>query len=159
MASRRVAGSLRGLALALLAVTLLRTLTSRSSAFAGGLHGGWPRRSSVAMEAGKEITFDTVAREWRMKYEGEPLKGGAEEANGILDELLPKLKAIEGVKSVQRVVCGGCLDFKVITAVSADKFGAWEESGFAPEAEFLEKVKAVPGMSLVETQTYTLADM
>ena len=34
-------------------------------------------------------------------------------------------------------------------------FGPWEEKGFAPEAEFLEKIKAIPGISVVETQTIT----
>jgi len=29
------------------------------------------------------------------------------------------------------------------------------EKGFAPEAEFLEKIKAIPGISVVETQTIT----
>ena len=28
-------------------------------------------------------------------------------------------------------------------------------SGHAPEAEFLEKIKAIPGVSMVETQTIT----
>ena len=28
-------------------------------------------------------------------------------------------------------------------------------SGYAPEAEFLEKIKAIPGVSQVETQTIT----
>ena len=26
---------------------------------------------------------------------------------------------------MQRVVCGGCLDYKVVVALDADKFGAW----------------------------------
>ena len=34
-------------------------------------------------------------------------------------------------------------------------FGPWEEKGFAPEAEFLEKLKAIDGVSQVETQTIT----
>ena len=29
------------------------------------------------------------------------------------------------------------------------------DSGYAPEAEFLEKIKAIPGVSQVETQTIT----
>jgi hypothetical protein len=34
-------------------------------------------------------------------------------------------------------------------------FGPWEASGFAPEGEFLEKLKAIDGVSQVETQTIT----
>ena len=56
----------------------------------------------------------------------------------------------------QRVVCGGCLDFKVVTALDAESFGEWEGAGFAPEAAFLEAAKAIPGVTTVETQTYTL---
>ena len=56
----------------------------------------------------------------------------------------------------QRVVCGGCLDFKVVTALDADSYGEWEAAGHAPEAAFLEAAKAIPGVTTVETQTYTL---
>lgn len=69
------------------------------------------------------------------------------------------MKAVDGVKSVQRVVCGGCLDFKVVIALDADKYGAWESGGHAPEAAFLEAAKAIAGVTTVETQTYTLMPM
>jgi len=46
---------------------------------------------------------------------------------------------------------------KVITSLSADKFGAWEEKKFAPEADFLEMLGAIDGVSVVETQTYTVS--
>lgn len=70
---------------------------------------------------------------------------------------MPTVKAVDGVAGVQRVVCGGCLDFKVVTTLPADKFAAWEEAGFAPEAEFIDKLKAVDGLNAVETQTYTVS--
>lgn len=72
---------------------------------------------------------------------------------------MPKVSAQPGVKGVQRVVCGGCHDFKVVTSMPADKFGAWEEKKFEPEEEFLEAIKAIPGVATVETQTYTLMPM
>lgn len=50
---------------------------------------------------------------------------------------------------MQRIVCGGCLDFKVVTALDAGAFGAWEESKFAPEEKFLEKIKAIEGVTQV----------
>ena len=31
----------------------------------------------------------------------------------MLDEVLPALKEIDGVEKVNRIVCGGCMDFKV----------------------------------------------
>jgi hypothetical protein len=60
---------------------------------------------------------------------------------------------------VQRVVCGGCLDFKVIVALTADNFGDWEGKKFAPEEDFLGKLKAIDGIEQVETQTFTLMTM
>lgn len=57
------------------------------------------------------------------------------------------------------MVCGGCLDFKVVTSLDADSFGKWEEAGFAPEEKFLAKLKDIEGINSVETQTYTLMPM
>lgn len=75
------------------------------------------------------------------------------------DDVLSSVKAVAGVKDVQRVVCGGCLDYKMIISLTADDFGAWEEAGFAPESDFLDAVKGIDGVSLVETQTFTIMPM
>mmetsp|Transcript_22515 Transcript_22515/g.28407 ORF Transcript_22515/g.28407 Transcript_22515/m.28407 type:complete len:111 (-) Transcript_22515:115-447(-) len=104
----------------------------------------------------ENVHFDTVAREWRCKW-------GSDEAlvecQKVLESYIDAIKATKGVKDVQRVVCGGCKDFKVIISLSADTFGAWEESTFTPESEFLEKLKAIKGVDTVETQTFTLMSM
>mmetsp|Transcript_67272 Transcript_67272/g.152109 ORF Transcript_67272/g.152109 Transcript_67272/m.152109 type:complete len:113 (+) Transcript_67272:70-408(+) len=105
------------------------------------------------------VEFDTIAREWRCKWSADEDKASLEAAQGLLAGKVTELKAVPGAKSVQRVVCGGCLDFKIITAVEADKYGDFEAAGFCGEAEFLEKLKAIPGVSTVETQTYTLMPM
>jgi hypothetical protein len=42
-----------------------------------------------------------------------------------------------------------------MTTVPLEDFGPWEEGGHVPEAEFLEKLKAIDGVSQVETQTIT----
>ena len=47
----------------------------------------------------------------------------------------------------------------MITALDASSFGAWEANGFAPEGDFLAKLKEVGGVLRVETQTYTLMTM
>ena len=78
------------------------------------------------------------------------------ELQKVLDETKAEIKAVDGVESVQRVVCGGCLDFKVVVAFPEPKYGAWSDAGHAPEEAFLEKIKKIDGVSLVETQTYTL---
>ncbi len=33
----------------------------------------------------------------------------------------------------------------------------WEENKFAPEADFIEMLKAIDGISTIETQTYTVS--
>ena len=105
------------------------------------------------------VSFDKICREWRCKWSADNDKAALAEAQKALDGVLATLKALPGVVSVQRVVCGGCLDFKVMTQLTAEAFGDWENKGFAPEADFLAKLKGIAGISAVETQTYTLMTM
>ena len=102
------------------------------------------------------VEFDTIAREWRMKWSPDNDKKSLQSIQATLAVFTSGLKKIDGIKSVQRIVCGGCLDYKVIVALPADKWGAWEAAGFAPEAEFIKAVKAIDGVSTIETQTYTI---
>jgi uncharacterized membrane protein len=101
------------------------------------------------------VSFDTIAREWRFKWSSDDEKKSLVDAQKVLVEFTDRIKA-SGAKSVQRVVCGGCLDFKVIIALDAATFGTWSAVEFAPEAEFLAAIKSIPGITNVETQTYTL---
>jgi hypothetical protein len=105
------------------------------------------------------VEFDTLAREWRCKWSAAHEKKSLQEAQKALEGVLGEVKKVDGVKGVQRVVCGGCLDFKVVISLDVGKFGAWEENKFAPEEDFLSKLKAIDGISVVETQTYTLMPM
>jgi hypothetical protein len=105
------------------------------------------------------VEFDTIAREWRCKWSADDDKKSLVELQKTFEGLKAEIKAIDGVKSVQRVVCGGCLDFKIIVALPEPKYGAWSEADHAPEASFLDKIKAIDGVSVVETQTYTLMPM
>lgn len=59
------------------------------------------------------VEFDTIAREWRCKWSSENDKASLVAAQKAIDEILAQVKAVDGVVAVQRVVCGGCLDFKV----------------------------------------------
>ena len=59
------------------------------------------------------VDFDTIAREWRCKWSADNDKESLAEAQKALNEILPILKAVNGVKKVDRIVCGGNLDFKV----------------------------------------------
>ena len=76
-------------------------------------------------------------------------------AQALLAEYLPALKALPNAE-VTRVVCGGCGDFKVIVNQPAADHGAWSEAKFAPEEEFCEKLKALEGVTRVETQEFTM---
>eukprot|EP00959_Pyramimonas_sp_CCMP1952_P188118 3933675-Pyramimonas_sp.AAC.2 len=104
----------------------------------------------------KGVSFDKVAREWRCKWSDDADKASLVKCQEALDSVLAQVKGTAGVISVQRVVCGGCKDFKVIVQLDAESFGKWEGASFAPEAQFLEKIKAIGGVTTVETQTYTL---
>lgn len=104
------------------------------------------------------VEFDTIAREWRCKWSAEDDKKSLQECQKALESVLADLKGMEGSK-VSRVVCGGCLDFKVITSLPAEKYSDWEKKDFVPEEDFLAKLKAIDGVSQVETQTYTLMPM
>jgi hypothetical protein len=105
------------------------------------------------------VEFNHVAREWRAKWSEERDKASLAAAQALLTEVIADLKKTDGVVSVQRIICGGCHDFKVIVKLAADKFGKFEEGGFGGEKAFLEKLGKVPGITHVETQTYTIEEM
>jgi len=102
------------------------------------------------------VDFTHIAREFRCKWSADNDKASLAAVQKVLNKHLPALKA-KG--QVQRTVCGGCLDFKVNTRLSAEDFGKWEAAGFAPEAEILAELKKIKGVTNVETQTYTLMPM
>eukprot|EP00536_Pseudo-nitzschia_multiseries_P009113 jgi/Psemu1/306303/fgenesh1_kg.248_\ len=102
------------------------------------------------------MSFNRVCREWRCKYDGDKATSKSLEAIAkVLDESLPEIKKASSDITVNRLVCGGCLDFKLMMTVPLEDFGPWEEAGFPPEKDFLEKIKAIEGVSVVETQTIT----
>jgi len=105
------------------------------------------------------VKFENIAREWRCKFSPDSDNASLMAAQAKLEEVLPEVSSVEGAASVQRIVCGGCHDFKVITKLPKASFEAWEKAAFAPEADFLQALKAIPGISAVETQTYTLEEV
>jgi hypothetical protein len=117
---------------------------------------GEQQQRSMGTTIVEGVEFDTVAREWRCKWSTDDEKKSLANLQKVLNESEDELKTIDGLKSVQRIVCGGCLDFKVVVTLEGEKFGDWEESGFPPEESFLDKIQKIDGVSVVETQTYTL---
>lgn len=112
-----------------------------------------PRSSLLQGQIAKGVEFDTIAREWRCKWDDDVGKASLVMAQIALESVIDDLKEVDGVKSVERVVCGGCLDFKVITSIDAEKFEAWEEEEFDPEVYFLEMLEDIDGISSIETQS------
>ena len=53
------------------------------------------------------VKFDTIAREWRFKWSPDSEKQSLVEAQNVLESVLKEVKSVKGVKSVQRIVCGG----------------------------------------------------
>ena len=106
--------------------------------------------------ANGSMSFNRVCREWRCKYSGDKSDSASLESIAkVVDEYLPQIKAVSKDVKVNRLVCGACLDFKLMTTVPLSDFGPWAEKEFAPETEFLEKLKAIEGVSMIETQTIT----
>merc|ERR1711879_122173 len=92
--------------------------------------------------ADETIQFNHIMKEWRMKYAENGLKGGAVKVDKLFkDEFLGKVKALDGCVSVQRAVCGGCNDFKIMIKMTKDGWGKWQADNFAPEEDFLKKAK------------------
>jgi len=119
-------------------------------------HPRAPGLNAAVPLANGAMSFDRVCREWRCKYTGDKSTSESLEAiSKVVDEYLPIIKQVSSGVTVNRLICGGCLDFKLQTTVPLDDFGPWEANGFAPEADFLEKIKAIEGVSVVETQTIT----
>mmetsp|Transcript_5048 Transcript_5048/g.6524 ORF Transcript_5048/g.6524 Transcript_5048/m.6524 type:complete len:149 (-) Transcript_5048:98-544(-) len=140
-------------------VAILALLSASANGFAptkAGVKVNTALNAEDVPLANGSMSFNRVCREWRCKFEGN--KSDSESLEAIaktVDEFLPQIKSISEGITVNRLVCGGCLDFKLMMTVPLADFGAWEEGGHAPESEFLEKIKAIEGVSQVETQTIT----
>lgn len=101
------------------------------------------------------VSFNVIAREWRCKWSADNDKKSLVELQKVLEKHTDSLKSLSPLY-VQRIVCGGCLDFKVIVAMTAVAHGPWEFSGHFPEIDFMAEMSAIPGVSAVEKQTYTI---
>jgi hypothetical protein len=105
------------------------------------------------------VDFETIAREWRCKWSADNDKVSLAQAQKVLVSNMDAIKAVDGVASVQRVVCGGCLDFKIVVALPAEKYKAWAGVNHPPEDKVLKELSSISGISTIETQTYTLETM
>jgi len=94
-------------------------LVASASAFAPATPAVRSSISSTALNvdlANGAMSFDRVCREWRCKYDGDKATSKSLEAIAkVVDEYLPEIKKASKDATVNRLVCGGCLDFKVRT--------------------------------------------
>jgi hypothetical protein len=103
----------------------------------------------------ENVEFDTIAREWRCKWSPDNDKKSLVKAQKALEDIKGELEKVDGFSESKRIVCGECMDFKIITPLPASKFEGWSEKQFSPEKDFLDKLRAIDGISQIETQTYT----
>jgi hypothetical protein len=92
-------------------------LVSASAFMSRGVNSGRPqatRQFADKIKITEGVEFDTIAREWRLKWSPDDDKKSLAAVQQSLQVFLPAIKKIDGVKSVQRIVCGGCLDYKVV---------------------------------------------
>mmetsp|Transcript_17884 Transcript_17884/g.17954 ORF Transcript_17884/g.17954 Transcript_17884/m.17954 type:complete len:121 (+) Transcript_17884:77-439(+) len=111
---------------------------------------------TVMRSLAEGVEFNTIAREWRFKWSPDNDKQSLVAAQNAFIPFLYQLKALDGLRDVQRIVCGGCYDYKIIIALTADKFSAWADNEFAPEKDYLTQISTIPGLSCIETQNYTI---
>ena len=93
------------------------------------------------------MSFANIAREIRCKWSPDNDKASLSSAQTILESHLADLKG-DG-RSVKRVVCGGCMDFKIITTAKEPDFGKFEEGGFAGEVRWRVNEGAMGGAECV----------
>merc|ERR1712046_123043 len=98
------------------------------------------------------VVFDQVAKEVRGKWADQT---ALKAAQALMTEHLPAIKAADGIVKVHRMVCGGCLDFKVIAVCAVDKHGAWEAAGYPEMMALKEALGKIEGITQVEDQTIT----
>ncbi|MGK3738521.1 MAG: hypothetical protein ACI8RD_003461 [Bacillariaceae sp.] len=113
---------------------LLATIATSASAFSTPAANSHTTRNSMALNAESvplangSMSFNRVCREWRCKYDGDKSTSESLEAiSKVLDECLPEISKASKDITINRLVCGGCLDFKLMMTVPLEDFGAWEE--------------------------------
>ena len=69
------------------------------------------------------------------------------------------MRAVDGVRRVQRLCCGTGLDYKIVISIAEPAYAAWAAEGHAPEEEYLCALRSIEGLSAVEAQLYSITEM
>lgn len=118
----------------------------------------FPPPSHTTMSFGTGVEFTSICREWRGKWSKDSDNASLVEVNTLFNEtFLPTLKSIEGFEKIQRIVCGGCLDWKFIIQFAADSFPG--DDAVPGEEPFLAAADKIEGIDSIETQTYTITEL
>ncbi|CAJ1347097.1 unnamed protein product [Effrenium voratum] len=105
----------------------------------------------------KEIHYNTFAREWRCVWSEDEDKRSLRQLQRVLEEIVvPALRRVPGVLSLQRVVCGCNKEFKLICKMALDAFEDWSGMQFHPEEDVIRHWHAIEGITKIEVETYTL---
>mmetsp|Transcript_27887 Transcript_27887/g.64797 ORF Transcript_27887/g.64797 Transcript_27887/m.64797 type:complete len:162 (+) Transcript_27887:79-564(+) len=130
-------------------------------------------------ELAPNVQFDVMAREWRCTWSSADQMESLRDCQQVLDKYTEKLCVLVGNwtrstskstavfngkadpqrQGVQRIVSADTKEFKIITKMPVDAFDAWAEGGFEPEAQFLAELRAIPGVTKIETQSYTISNI
>mmetsp|Transcript_40145 Transcript_40145/g.54618 ORF Transcript_40145/g.54618 Transcript_40145/m.54618 type:complete len:117 (-) Transcript_40145:219-569(-) len=110
--------------------------------------------ASSMTEITSGVCFDTIAKEIRCKWSGDNDKASLASAQEVLDNNKETVKSLPGFKAIQRVVCGDCLDFKIISSFDGSSFD--DAMKDFPGDIIVDALKAIDGISNVETQVFTL---
>eukprot|EP00729_Bicosta_minor_P002318 gene2318-8416_t len=98
------------------------------------------------------VDFDTVAREWRCKWNPDD-KGTLQKLQALVEKyLLSKATSRFRGSSVVAAMTSKC----IIISLEEPLHGDWETAKFAPEAEFLAEAGKIEGLKRIDTQTYTI---
>mmetsp|Transcript_63940 Transcript_63940/g.187569 ORF Transcript_63940/g.187569 Transcript_63940/m.187569 type:complete len:147 (+) Transcript_63940:57-497(+) len=103
------------------------------------------------------VQTNCMAREWRCKWSEDDNKKSLIQCQAVLEDIVvPAMRNYHGMLSIQRVVCGGNKDFKVIVKMGLDAFDDWASLNYQPEEDVVAALMDIDGVSKIETQTYTI---
>jgi hypothetical protein len=111
---------------------------------------------STSNRIAEGVEYDTIAREWIATYSLDGDKASLVACQLALESVVEDIHEVEGVKSVQRLVCEDDNEFRVITNIDATKFQEWKNDDFFPEDVFFEMLGVIDGVKDVKSRTSTM---
>jgi hypothetical protein len=120
------------------------------------LHSRKKCLSATSNRITEGVEYDTMAREWVATYSLDGDKSSLVACQLALESVVEDINEVEGVKSIQRLICQDDMEFRVITNVDATKFQDWKKDDFFPEDVFFEMLGVIDGVTDVKARTSTM---